>query len=408
MQPQLSKKAVAFKRNISPVRQIMSFADPKTFQKYGFAQSDIISFAGGWVNHESPEELKQAYAEIIEDKDLFHRSGGYPPTLGTNECREALAKLAEHLYGTKDVSADNIVVGASSTQLTFNLLTALMDPEDKILLLDPSYCNLPSQITTALGVEILRFPVLDKETWRYVADEKTEEFADFIREHKPKVILLIAPDNPTSQIPSDKFVKTALRAAQEVGAFLLIDFAYKEIVFDEELPEYFSWGPSENYIVLKSNSKWCRGLGRRLGWIEAPESVVEVMESIQSSSILCPDMLHEMALTKYINKGIEANSIKPYIEENTRLYKKAADTTIKAIEEYLQMPCLKPQGGLYTVVNVKMDGAKFVEEKIKQHGVLLVPGWGFGRSLSEGIRICYGPLVHNLDLIERGIKKISE
>ena len=36
-------------------------------------------------------------------------------------------------------------------------------------------------------------------------------------------------------------------------------------------------------ILLRSNSKWCRGLGRRLGWIEFPKIFIDFMELIQSS-----------------------------------------------------------------------------------------------------------------------------
>ena len=408
MKPILSEKALDFKRNISPVKEIMSFANPATFQKYGYKPTDIISFAGGWVNHESPNELKEAYAEIIEDAKLFHKSGAYPPTIGTPECREALVKLAEHVYDTQNLGVENIAIGINSTQITYNLFTVLLNPGDKVLLLDPSYCNFPSQVTTALDAKIIRFPVLNKESWEYVADQKAEEFHQFILENKPKLILLIAPDNPTSQVLSDEFVKAGLAAAQEIGSFLAVDFAYKELVFSGEYPDYFSWGPNDNFIALRSNSKWCRGLGRRLGWIEAPAEVAQAMEGMQGSSMLCPDMLHGMALTKYIHAAIANNSIKPYLKKTQAAYRKAADVTMAAIEKHLGSQYLKPQGGLYTVVKVNMDGAKFVEECIKQQGVLLVPGWGFGRSMIEGIRICYGPLVYNLDTIETGIQKISK
>lgn len=408
MKPTLSEKALDFKRNVSPVKEIMSFANPATFKKYGFEPGDIISFAGGWVNHQSPPELQEAYQEILKDGDLFHKSGGYPPTLGTPECREALVKLAEHLYGTEGLGPENIAIGCNSTQLTFNLFTLLLNPEDKLLLLDPSYCNLPSQVTTALEAKIIRFPVLNKETWTYEADEKAEEFYQFIIENKPKVVLLISPDNPTSQVPSDEFVNAALRAVEEIGSFLVVDFAYKELVFAENYPKYFSWGAKDNFIALRSNSKWCRGLGRRLGWIEAPDFVVEAMEGMQGSSILCPDMLHSMALVKYIQTATEKDTIKPYIKQAVEDYKKAAEATMAAVEKHLGIPYLKPKGGLYTVVKVGMDGAKFVEECIKQQGVLFVPGWGFGRSLYEAVRICYGPLVHDLEVIDKGMEKASE
>src|SRR3989344_3599867 len=139
MKPKLSNKATIFRKNISPVRQIMSYASPSYFNKIGLDPSKLISFAGGGVNHQAPEELKEAYLEIIKDNNSFHQSGGYSSTLGMNECKEALAKYEQHVYGLK-MDPRQIAIGANSTQMTTDLLHILLDPNDKILLLDPTYC----------------------------------------------------------------------------------------------------------------------------------------------------------------------------------------------------------------------------------------------------------------------------
>lgn len=403
----LSKKAVEFKRNISPVREIMQYADSQYIKKIGLKQEDIISFAGGWVNHNSPANLQDSYKEIIQDKNLFHKSGGYSPTLGMFECKEAITKYEEYLYGIKNLNPKQIAVGASSTQLTFDLLKVLLNPGDKILLLDPSYCNYPTQIFMSMDIEILRFPVLDVESWSYIADKKIKEFSEFILKNKPKVILLVSPDNPTSQVLSDKFVSSALEAAKEVGAFIVMDFAYKDILFQEK-PKYFSWEPNDNFISIYSNSKWGRGLGRRLGWVQGPEFVIEAMESFLNSSILCPDTLHQMALIRYIENSIKDGSLKKYLKESSNKYEIAAKHTVDSIKKHIGLPYLNSQGGLYTCVNVNRDGASFVRDLLSKTGVLFVPGWGFGKTLSNGVRISYGPLVNNLERIDEGMEKVGE
>jgi aspartate/methionine/tyrosine aminotransferase len=256
-------------------------------------------------------------------------------------------------------------------------------------------------------VKIVRFPVLDTEQWRYVANERTDAFAAFIRTEKPKMILLCAPDNPTSQLPSTAFVQAALEAAREVGSFLVIDFAYKALVWGDTVPEYFSWGPNENYLSIHSNSKWCRGLGRRLGWVEAPIEIIEALEAMQGSSILCPDTLHQMALSDYIADGISNNSIKPYIRQTADLYQAAAQRTVEAIEKHVKMPCLLPQGGLYTVLRTDEEGSEFTRKVLENTGVIVVPGWGFGETLRQAVRLSYGPLVHNLEKIEEAMRRIG-
>lgn len=409
MKPTISKSVSTFKCTKSPVREIMDLANPQFFKKAGLNPAEVISFSGGWVNHEAPAQLREAYADIIRDEKRFHFSGGYSPTIGMPECKSAIVEFEKHLFGADmNLAPENIAVGCNSTQLTFNLMHIMLSPGDKLLMLDPSYCNYPSQVTSLEGVKVLRFPVLDVAKWRYVADEKIEAFTNYILSEKPKFILLCAPDNPTSQIPSDAFVKATLAAAQVVGAFLVIDFAYKELVWGGKYPEYFSWGPTDNFVSIHSNSKWCRGLGRRLGWVEGPVEIIEALEAVQGSSILCPDSLHQMALADYVKKGIATNSIKPYVTDTAKLYEAAAKRTVRAINEYLKLPCLVPQGGLYTVVRTGHESSEFARNLLEKTGVIFVPGWGFGDTLKEAVRISFGPLVHNLDKIDVAMKRVGE
>jgi aspartate/methionine/tyrosine aminotransferase len=409
MKPVISKNVSAFRCAKSPVREIMDLANPQFFKKAGLNPADVISFSGGWVNHTAPDQLRDAFAGVIADDKRFHASGGYSPTIGMPECRAAIVDFEKHLYGDHmPLASENIAIGCNSTQLTFNLMHIMLSPGDKLLLPDPSYCNYPSQVTALEGVQIIRFPLLDVESWRYVADEKITEFADFIRREKPKMILLCAPDNPTSQMPSTAFVKAALDAATEVGAFLVMDFAYKALVWSDTLPEYFSWGPTDNFVSIHSNSKWCRGLGRRLGWVEAPVEIVEALEAVQGSSILCPDSLHQMALVDYVKAGIASDSIRPYVKNTAKLYEAAAQRTVQAIDEYLRLPRLVPQGGLYTVVLTGKESSEFARNLLEKTGVIFVPGWGFGDTLKFAVRLSFGPLVHNLDRIDVAMKRVGE
>jgi len=404
----LSKKVKMLRDEPSPVEEIMHFADPEYIKTLGINPDDLIPFSGGWVNHKSPEKLREAYVSIASDVDLFHSSGQYSPTLGDKEFKIAISLFEKELY-KMDISEKQIAVGSSSTQLTLELFNVILNPGDKILLLDPSYSNYPTQILTDThDVEILRFSVMNEKEWKFIADEKIEEFCNYIRNNKPKIVMLVSPDNPTSKILSDKFVKAALNAIKEINGFLIIDFAYKELIFENNYPDYFSWSPSENFISLRSNSKWCRGLGRRLGWVEAPEFIIESMNLIQISTILSPDTLHQMALTRFIKESIKNNYLVDYIEKTRKMYKNTAEKTVKLLKEKFDFKIIIPEGGLYIFMNVETDGAKFVEEVLKETGVSFVPGWGFGKTGKKAIRISIGPLVEDFKKIEQGLERVEK
>ena len=404
----LSKKVKTLKRKNSPIKEIMNYGDPEHIRKFGINPEDLISFAGGWSNHKAPENLRKAYESIISDTEKFHSSGAYSTSIGDREFRNTICKFENYLY-EMELDEKQIAVGLGSTQLTNDLFSVLLDPGDKILLLDPSYCNYQAQLVNVIpDIEIKHFSVIDEEKWEFNADNKIEEFSNYILQNKPKIVMLVSPDNPTSKILSQEFVQATLDAVKEIDSYLIMDFAYKELVYNNVHPEYFSWSPSDNFISLRTNSKWCRSLGRRIGWIEAPENVVEAMEFVQSSTILSPDKLHQMAFGKFINESIEDGSLNIYLEKTRKLYKNAAEKTVEIIKKHLDFPVIQPDGGLYVFMDVKTNSAKFVETILRNTGVLVIPGWGFGRTGTNAVRVSFGPLVDQIDKIEQGIMKISK
>jgi aspartate aminotransferase len=409
MKVKISKMAHQLYRSVSPVRQIMNFADKNKLKEYGLREEDFISFGGGWVNHRAPKDLRGAYLRYSQNDDLFHRSGAYSPTNGEQVFKEALVKYEKEIFGMEDIRPEHIVVGQSSTHLTYLLLRILLDDNDKICILDPSYCNYPMQIYTTTSCKLIRFPVIDTSDFSYIANLKgtIPRLKSFLLKNKPKVILLISPDNPTGQVLSDNFVAACYESVKKYGGAVVIDFAYKDITFIK-IPDYFSWGPDDNFITIHSNSKWCHGLGRRLGWVEAPKYIVDAFDSFLNSSILCPDSLHQLATTEYIEKAVKNGSLKKYINNIRVLYKETAALTTEAIRRFIKLPHLTPRGGIYTCIQVHENGARFVENVLRKTGVLLIPGWGFGPSLNKSVRLSYGPLVHDHDLITKGLSRVGQ
>ena len=411
--PALSSLVRAQLSSPSPIRQIMKMAERQNIVAMGLDPDQVISFGGGWVNHEAPDEFRQAYVEVVSDPALFHKSGGYTATLGELECREQIARFEATLFGVPRLGPEHIGIGMGSTQLTHDLFRILVNPGDTVLLLDPTYANYEGQLAFAApGVSIVRLRVVDPVTWSYLPetdpDGVTREFGRLFDRHKPRLVLFGAPDNPTSQIVPHTLAETMLERTQDAGAWLAIDFAYKCQYFSPH-PAYYGWSPSDhpNVIGIHSNSKWARGLGRRLGWIEAAPAVIEALERVQQCSILCPDTLEQMTMARYLARAIPDGSLQRYVEATNARYRHAAQVTIDAVDRYLQRPRLVPAGGLYTVVDVGRDAEAFVPEALKTTGVLVVPGRGFGPSLTNGVRISFGPLVNLPARIEEGLARLA-
>jgi aminotransferase len=397
----------------SPIRQIMKMAERQNILAMGLDPDDVISFGGGWVNHAAPEEFRQAYAEIVSDPTVFHQSGAYTATLGELACREQIARFEQHLFGVPRLGAEHIAIGLGSTQLTHDLFRTLLDPGDTVLLLDPTYANYEGQLAFAApNLHVVRLPVLDTDSWAYrpVSDPEgvARDFTRLFDQHRPRLVLFGAPDNPTSQVVPQALAELMLERTSAAGAWLAIDFAYKCQYFQTP-PAYYGWSPADhpNLVAIHSNSKWARGLGRRLGWIEAATPVIEALERVQQVSILCPDTLSQMAMARYLARAIDDGSLGRYVDWANGLYREAARVTLEAIDTHIGCRRLVPSGGLYTVMDVGRNADEFVPEALEATGVLVVPGRGFGPSIANGVRISFGPLVTTPERITEGLRRLG-
>ena len=395
----------------SPIREIMKLADRRNIVALGLDPDDVISFAGGWVDHEAPPGLREQYARVADDPGLFHELGAYAPTRGLPYLRDQLLAADRAVHATPGLADEHLIVGQSSTQLTHTLFTALLDPGDRVLLFDPSYANYGPQLDLGPeGVAIEWLPVLDANEWTYMADPDRllQRVEERLAATGPRVLLFSSPDNPTSRIIPDDLFFGLLERAEAASCFVVVDQAYRAQVFGEARA-HFSASPVDhpNLVRLHSNSKWCRGLGRRLGWVEAAPEVVEALEVVQQSTALCGDTVHQYALAAYLEGALADGSFTTYLDESRAAYRRAAETTVGCVRE-LGMRYLEPQGGLYVVVDVGRDGDDFVRDVLAATGVIFVPGSGFGPSLRNGIRVSYGPLVRDLDRIEEGFRRVRE
>jgi len=390
----------------------MRLADRGNIVDMGLDPDEMISFAGGWGAHRAPEGLREEYRRLAGDPDLFHELGAYSPTRGLPALRDALLRLDRALYRTPGLTDAHLLVGQSSTGLTYAVFVALLDPGDRVVLFDPAYANYAPQLALAQeGIEVRRLPVMDTGRWSWFEDEEVvlEALARILERERPRLLLFSAPDNPTGRVVPDGAFDRMVSMAAEADCWVVVDYAYRAQCWRDEEPRSFATSPVErpNLIRIHSNSKWCRGLGRRLGWLEAAPQVVEALEVVQQSTALCPDTVHQHALARYLDGALDDGSLVGYLSEARARYRAAAEHLGACIDEHLGMRWLPPDGGLYTVVDVGRDGDAFAREALRETGVVLVPGSGFGPSLTDAVRVSFGPLVEDLPRIEEGMSRLG-
>lgn len=324
--------------------------------------------------------------------------------------KRTIARVNRALLDLK-ISEDQIIVGQSATELTYAVLTVLLDPRDRVIIFDPTYASYPAQIQAVQrhAKGIMRVRAFDRRDW--TVRNESDVLADAraaLKKFRPKLILFSSPDNPTGRSFSDTFIKYLILEARKKGAYVVMDLTYHALYFGDERPAHISFAPADypNLIRIHSTSKWCRGLGRRLGWIEADERVIAALVAVQQNIILSPDTLHQMAFTSYLERALADGSLAAYLD-NTRLaYQRAARATMDALRAHGGGRFLEPTGCLYVVMDAGRPADAFSLDVLKHTGVVVIPGGGFGPSLKNGVRISYGPLVDDIPRLEKGIARM--
>ncbi|MBU0498297.1 MAG: pyridoxal phosphate-dependent aminotransferase [Candidatus Thermoplasmatota archaeon] len=397
---------------LSPIQTIMKMTEERTIRNLGLDPKNVISFGGGWCNHNAPQKLQQIYQEICTDKHLFHQSGRYSAILGDHQCRTELAHFEQTIFNMHNITADNILIGQSSTQLFHDLLRVLANPGEPVCVLDPTYANYINAIKCALPRSLIQYiPALNPLTWTYLeAEQYSLQQLETHCKKGARILVIPVPDNPTSQIPSQSFLQGCYDILAQHNGFLILDMAYETLYFNN-MPPCFSWSPEDkpHLITLHTNSKWLSSLGRRLGWIEAAPPIIQGLEKINESVILSPDTLHSMTTARFLQQTLENNQLKQYLSGLRKLYKNTAQVLINALTKNLDWLYLPPAGGLYTCCPTPnhIPPFEFSETLLRATGVLVIPGNGFGPSMNHAIRLSYGPLCYHHKRICEGIERIA-
>ena len=167
--------------------------------------------------------------------------------------------------------AEESVVSAVGTSLANYLaLAATTEPGDEILLEQPTY-ELIASTARYLGLEIKRFP-------RRAENNFALDPADVERNltSRTRVIALCNLHNPSGALASDATLREIGNLARRVGAYVLVDEVYREMLFEGEPGSAFHLDP-DRFIVTNSLTKAYGLSGLRCGWVLAPPELARRM-----------------------------------------------------------------------------------------------------------------------------------
>lgn len=354
--------------------------------KAQLGEDHVHDFTLGNPNGTPPAAFFEAVEAVAaEHRPELHR---YMPNSGFDETRAAIARFIAREYRMDFAGPDVIVTSGAAGGMNVTL-RAICDPGDEIITLVPYFPEYRFYIEQANATVV---PVQTDEQFQ----PDMEAIAAAITP-RTRGIIVNSPNNPTGAIYTEESCRTlgellARRDSDDQPLYLLLDDPYRRIIYDRD------WCPTparyhHRTIIVSSYSKDLSIAGERAGYIAVPRGVPERERLLGGMTMLNRTLGFVNApafMQRVIARCAEALC-------DVSFYRKNRDLLCGALRD-AGYSLTMPGGALYAFPRTPIaDDVQFINILMK-HGVLAVPGRGFGRAAYMRVSFCV-----SRDTIERGL-----
>jgi aspartate aminotransferase len=355
---------------------------------------DVVDFGAGEPDFPTPDNIKQAAIDALAANfTKYTNAGGIP------ELRQAICERHKTDFGTS-YSAAECLVTVGGKHAIFNLIQALVDPGDEVIIPVPYWVTYKDVVNYAGGVCV------------FVDTEESAGFevtAAMIERHltpRTKLVIINSPSNPSGAVLSREEFRAIFRLTSQRDVFLLTDECYCQFLY-EDTPFSIATEPGakETVVVAGSLSKTYAMTGWRIGFALAPAAIIGAMNKLQSHSTSNPTSIAQKAAVEAM-RGSQ-DSIPVMLAE----YRRRRDFVIDRLRKIPGVSIVTPKGAFYAYPNISVafrggrikNSLEFANELLAKAQVAVVPGEAFGTD--DHIRISYATSMAEL---ERGLDRLHK
>ncbi|MDJ0334527.1 aminotransferase class I/II-fold pyridoxal phosphate-dependent enzyme [Salinibacterium sp. G-O1] len=234
------------------------------------ARTGAINLGQGFPDEDGPFEVLDAARQAITEG-----VNQYPPALGMPVLREAIAAHQERFYGIRVDPDRQVLVTAGATEALASTILALTDEGDEVLTLEPFYDAYGALIAFGKATHVtvpLRAPHFqpDHDDLRAAVTDRT------------RLILINSPHNPTGSVLPRDTLELLIELAYEHDAIIVTDEVYEHLTFGvEHIPISSLPGGFDRTVTISSAGKTFNTTGWKIGWIVAPEPLVQAILAVK-------------------------------------------------------------------------------------------------------------------------------
>jgi aspartate aminotransferase len=354
---------------------------------------DVVDFGAGEPDFPTPDNIKRAAIDALAANFTKYTAAG-----GTPELKQAICERHKADFGT-GYSAAECMVTVGGKHAIFNLIQALVNPGDEVIIPVPYWVTYKDVVNYAGGICI------------FVDTEESSGFevtAAMIERHltpRTKLVIINSPSNPSGAVLSREEFRAIFHLTSKHDIYLLTDECYCQFLYeDKPFSIAAEPGAKDTVVVAGSLSKTYAMTGWRIGFALAPAPIINAMTKLQSHSTSNPTSIAQKAAVEAM-RGSQ-DSIPVMLAE----YRRRRDFVIDRLWKIPGVSIVTPKGAFYAYPNISVvfrggdikNSLDFSNELLAKAQVAVVPGEAFGTE--DHVRISYATSMAEL---ERGLDRLD-
>ena len=361
---------------------------------------DVVNFSAGEPDFDTPEHIKAAAIDALR-KGMTK----YTDVKGIEPLRAAIAQKYQEEYGLS-YRKEDIIVSCGAKHALYNLLQAVVNPGDEVLIPAPYWVSYADMALLAGGVP--KLIATDESSGFRITPEQLQTALS----PRTKVFILNSPGNPTGATYSKDELLAIGKVLAQHPCLIFADDIYDKIVYDGfAVHNIVALCPHlrERTIIINGVSKTYAMTGWRIGYAMGAGDVIAAAGKIQSQSTSNPTSIAQWAALAALRGPQDTVAVM------VREFQKRRAVMVELLNAIAGIHCLKPAGAFYVFPNIAAligkssngkklnspcDVADYLLEEAKVAGV---PGEDFGSQ--QHLRFSYAT---SLPDIEKGCMRIRD
>ncbi|MFR8736882.1 MAG: pyridoxal phosphate-dependent aminotransferase, partial [Butyricicoccus sp.] len=320
------------------VQASTTLAIDSLFKQMKAEGKDVVGFGAGEPDFPTPEHIKQAGIEAIENNQTK-----YTPAAGLMDLRKAACYRLKEDCGL-DYEPTQIVVASGAKHSVYIALMTLCNPGDEVVIAAPYWVSYSEMVKQAGAIPVI-VAATEEADFKITAEQLDAAITD-----KTKVFMLNSPSNPTGMV----YTKAELEAIAEVccrhNIYVIADEIYCNLVYDNnEFVSFASLGEDvkERTILVNGVSKSYAMTGWRIGYSASNPQLAKVMANYLSHSTSAPSTISQQAAITALTGPQEDMQVMKQAFEQRR------DHLVERMNKIEGVSCIKPEGAFYVMMNMK-------------------------------------------------------